>query len=363
MPQAEFEQRVARLKAAMEAEKIDLLITYGTAFNESGETSYLTNFMVRLPQGTIVIVPRQGPIVLIFEGGSRNLLSVHDVTWVADVRASADCAKEAVKYLKEKKLIPSRVGLAKVRDRMPHQQYRLLMEGLQGSTIMASDHLLDSQRVMKSAREIDEMRRCGLIVKAGLGFLASAHFRSMNEGQIDALLRRQARLDGAEDVRILLGKPGAKNWSLRPAEDSDLSEGERCIVYVACAFERYWTEAARTFTVNRSSFTESDVGEVVSLYEKARAALKPGTTTAALYKEIMDSASGSGLDMITDYGFGGSIGQSLDEWPFFTLKEGVDLKQGMAFSLRLMTKHKGQGASMIGNTLLVGPDGGEALTA
>lgn len=363
MPQAEFEARIARLRSAMEAAGVDVLLTYGTAFNESAETSYLTNFIVRLPQGTIVIVPKKEPVVLIFEGGSRNLLSVHDVTWVAEVKASADCAKEAVKYLKEKGLVPSRIGLAKVRERMPHAQYRLLMEGLGGSTIVDSSGLLDNERMVKSEREIDEMRRSGRTVKACFEFLTSARFASMNEHQVDALVRRQARLEGAEDVRVLIGKPGHADWSLRPAVDSTLSEGDTLIVYLACAFERYWTEAVRTFKVGRSSLEAYGSIGVTSLYEKVRAAVKPGLSTTLLYGEIMKGAQDFGLGLIADYGFGGSIGQGLDEWPSISPKVDMKLKQAVCLSLRLAAQDKAAGAVMVGDTVLVGTAGSEVLTA
>ena len=110
----------------MKKEGIDVLLLYGNGFNEYGNYCYLSNYMIRLPQGAIVAVPQKGELTLMFEGASRGVPSVKKMTWIDDVRPSGDVSKECVKYLKEKKLISSVIGFVGLKRLMPNHQLQFL---------------------------------------------------------------------------------------------------------------------------------------------------------------------------------------------------------------------------------------------
>jgi len=67
--------------------------------------------------------------------------------------------------------------------------------------------------MVKSTKESDQIRRAGRIVKKAFDFIGSARFDGMSEQLLDAMVRREARLEGAGDFGCSLGW-GAKKDGL-----------------------------------------------------------------------------------------------------------------------------------------------------
>ncbi|MBW2078388.1 MAG: aminopeptidase P family N-terminal domain-containing protein, partial [Deltaproteobacteria bacterium] len=155
LPETEFQERIERIKEKMKKQGIDVLFLYSSGFNEYGNACYLTNFVVRLPQGTLVAVPQDGEITLFFEGSSRMLPTVKKTVWVEDITACRDVSQEMVKYLKENNLIPSKIGFAGIRQLMPYNQYQFLSESLDQCEIVDVDQIIKDMRMVKSSREQD----------------------------------------------------------------------------------------------------------------------------------------------------------------------------------------------------------------
>ena len=362
MPTAEFQERVKRLTRGMKKEGIDVLILYGNTFNEYGNPCYLSNHLMRLQRGDLVTVSQKGDVTLIFEGASRGLTSVKKMTWIKDVRACGDVPRECITSLKEKKLIPSTVGFAGVRQLMPNNQLEFLIESLGQSRIVDADHLIREARMVKSPREIDQISRASRILARALTFISETPFPNLSERLLEATVCRETRLEGAEDFRMMIAKPKAGTWAFRPSEETSLSPGETVIVYLAVEFERYWAEGARTYTVKDSSLVLVPSEEVGLLYERLIRGIKPGKDSAQFYREAMREIKKSKAEFIPDYGLGEGIGLGIKEFPVFAPKKGVPLKEGNCFSLRLLVKDKTLGAVMIGNTVLLTKKGPEVLT-
>ncbi len=360
MPESEFETRVERIRAQMKKSAIDLLLLYGRGLNEYADPCYVSNFIIRLPRGTIALVPLEGPVVLFFEGASRGLPSLLLTTWVRELKPAGNVAKECAQYLKEKGLVPCSVGLGRLAEMMPYQEFRVLKEALAGCKIVDAARMLPNLRMIKSTKEIDEIRRAGRILKKGFELVSSMCSDGMSEQFLEAMVRKQARLEGAEDVRMLFGRSGEKK-RLRPPENRSIGQGHALIINAAVEFERYWAEAVKTFMVKEDSFSEI-ASDATAVYGRAVDAIKPGRTVSRLYKDLLEDARRSGLELLSDYGLGGGIGLSLNELPVINEKGAQKLKEGMCLSLRLAVKDKTYGSTMFGNTLLVRKNGAEVLT-
>ena len=140
-------------KEGDEKEGIDLLLLYGNGFNEYGNYCYLSNTIIRLPQGAMVAVPQKGDLTLMFEGASRGISSIKKLTWIDDVRASGDVSKECVNYLKEKNPSSFCRGMCgpEALDAVSSAQF--LLDSLPGCKIVDSDRLLNELRMVKSRME------------------------------------------------------------------------------------------------------------------------------------------------------------------------------------------------------------------
>ena len=67
--------------------------------------------------------------------------------------------------MKEKGLVPCTVGLGRLEEQMPYQEFRALKEALAGCTIVDAARILAEPSHDKVNREIDEISRAGRIVK------------------------------------------------------------------------------------------------------------------------------------------------------------------------------------------------------
>ena len=362
MPVEEFQERVKKIRKAMKEEEIDLLLLYGNGFNEYGNYSYVSNTITRLPQGSMVAVPLKGEVTLMFEGASRGVSSVKKMTWIDDVRASGNVSKECVAYLKEKQLTSCVIGGVGLKRLMPNDQYQLLRGSLPGCKIVDSDRWLNELRMVKSRMEVLQIRRAGRIVSRIFDFITNTPFVEPPENVLEAVARREARLEGAEDFRMMILKPSEENGAFRPPEERPIRSGDRIIIYLAVEFERYWAEAVRTFTFADSSFKETLPDHVKTLYENILQGMKIGKRMSQLHRETMAKIAKAKLKEISGYGMGQGIGLSLKELPLIAKEDRTILADGMCLSLRLGIRDKELGVVMTGDTIYLSSKGPEVLT-
>lgn len=363
MPEMEYRQRILRIQETMKKENMDVLLVYGEGLNRYGNAAYLSNYATKMPWGAFVIVPREGDITLLFQGGSRELKAVQKITWIEDIRSSMNLTQTCLEQMKEKNLIPSRVGIAGPRKLMPVHEFQSLLEGTSRCEVIEADHILNGMRMIKSPKECDQMRRTSRIVAQGFDFITDMPFTSPTERGLDALVDREMRLEGVEDVRLLFGKPKETSWAMRPAEDLRLSDGDTVIIYLALSFERYWAEGIRTYIFKDARFKNPAVENGMALYHQIISEMKPEKKASAYYEEVHSEFKKSSLESISDYGIGQGIGLDLHESPYINSSDQTRMKQGMCFAIRLTMKDKKIGAVMTGDTFILTENGPEKLAS
>ncbi len=370
MPKREFLQRVAKIRKAMTKEGIDVLLVYGSGVNDYGNQCYVSNFVTKLTAGALVSIPRKGDLTLFFEGSSRELKLGQRVTWIDDVRSSlagvfsstGSLAGDCVNYLQERELIPSKIGFVGLRELMSYRELQRLVEGVKACKIVDAGHVIRNMRMIKSQRECDQIRRASRLVSNAFGAIPGMILAHMDERSLEAKIDWALRLQGAEDVRILLAKPRDAAWALRPAAEVPISAGETVIVYLAASFERYWAEGVRTFVAEKSSFAKADDEKANELYQRVAAAMQPGKSTAQFYKEALKEIGRNAAAGLPAHGLANGIGLGLKEFPVMSGKEAGQLAEGMCFALRIVVQDQKTGAVMTGNTIYVSEKGPEGLT-
>jgi Xaa-Pro aminopeptidase len=370
MPKREFLQRVTKIRKAMAKGGIDVLLVYGSGVNDYGNQCYVSNFVTKLTAGALVIIPRKGDLTLFFEGSSRELKLGQRVTWIDDVRSSlagifsstGSLAGDCVHYLQEHKLIPSRLGFAGLRELMSYRELQRLVEGVKGCKVVDAGHIIRDMRTIKSQRECDSVRRASRLVSNAFGVIPGMLLTQMDERSLEAKIDWTLRLQGAEDVRVLLAKPQDAAWALRPAAAAPISPGEAVIVYVAASFERYWAEGIRTFIAERTSLAEADDEKANELYQRVAAVMQPGKPTAQFYKDADKETGRNAVARTPIHGLANGIGLGLKEFPVISGKETGQLAEGMCFALRIAVQDQKMGALMTGNTIYLSEKGPEVLT-
>jgi Xaa-Pro aminopeptidase len=184
----------------------------------------------------------------------------------------------------------------------------------------------------------------------------------MDERNMEAKLDWAARVQGAEDVRILLARPKRQGWAMRSAEKTSLSPNDTVIAYLAASFERYWAEGIRTFVVKKPSLAEVNDEKANELYKQITAGLKPEKPVSQFYQEAMEEFRRKNVRYIPDYGLGHGIGLSPEEPPVMGDKDPNRLAEGMCLVLRIAIEDQERGAVMMGNTICLSEAGTEVLT-
>jgi Xaa-Pro aminopeptidase len=362
MPKAEFLGRVEKIKSHMQQRGIDVLLVYANGGDEYGGPCYFSNYIMKMPQGAVVAIARTGEVTLICEGFARDLPGVKSITWVEDIRSCDNASKQTVAFLKEKKLIPSTIGVAGLEASMPYEQFQFFLKSTEACKVVPADDVIGEMRMIKSQREVDQIRRSSRIVSRIFNNLSQMSFSLVNEKRLEAVMGRDAYLEGAEDVRMLIAKPKERSWTLRPLGDVPLSADDRVILYLAVEFERYWAEGVRTYLFKDTAFIKPDTEPVNALYNQIVGSMTPRKRASQLYREVVDKIKANSMDVILDYGFGQGIGLSIQEPPIFTDEDATSLQEGMCLTFRLAIKHGEMGTFMMGDTIYLSKDGPEVLT-
>jgi len=373
MPESEFRTRVDRIVKEMRKRRMKVLLLYGIGQNDYGYPCYVTNYLTKMPQGAMAVITDKGEVALICEGFARDAALIKDTTWVKEIRSSETLSRTCVQYLQEKKLIPSTLGFAGLRQHMPCREFEVLSEATRGCRIVDAGDMVNRMRMIKSGREIDQVRRAARLVARLFDSIARASFPAFNERAVEALIYRLGYLDGAEDVRILTARsagarprgqrPGEKDETLRPPDDRTISGGDVVVVHLAVEFERYWAEGTRTYRAEGISLAESTPDVVRSLYGRITQGLVPGKTASGFYREALAKVKRSRIPFVADYGLGGGIGLSGQELPLLSADDGTLLKEGMTLSLRLAVTAPETGLAMLGDTVCLSGNGPEILTS
>jgi Xaa-Pro aminopeptidase len=254
LPQSEVDARIARLRAAMQAEKLDALLVYGDMWH-SGGLAYVTNFHpfdARMP-GFAVLTPTLLEAVL--KVSSRDLTFISPFIWApaqpSDFLAN-DLAGQVEDIIMREGLQTKRVGFAGA-ALMPPALAAAIKPIFPNGTIPA-DALLNALRAQKTSAERAILRLAATKGEAAIAEIAAHVAPGVNETELAAFADYAARKAGAQDVEFLMHTqgdrmPAAGNTSsfpFRPHTERALERGEHVGVYLTLQFHGYWTELSQS---------------------------------------------------------------------------------------------------------------------
>jgi Xaa-Pro aminopeptidase len=350
MPIEEFQARGERLRAAMAQRELDALLLYGSNPNGCGHPTWLSNYIVKLPFAALVVLPRDGAPALLFQGATRGRAAAQATTWIEDVRPCWNMAETCLEVVGERRLTNARIGLAALPRLMPHADWRMLATGLSAATLVDAEDLVDRCRAIKSEREVAQIRHASEIVHVALESITRVP-ASIGEWHLVAHVMREARLQGAEDIRVLIAKPREAESAFRPVEDIPFADREAVSVLLAASWERYWSEAVRTFRVAADRFESAFDDALVERFHSLTGLLTAGTTTALWSRETLGRMTHAETSAIAPYGIGHGIGVTPEEWPALA-DDDTMVAAGMSFAVRAAFE-SAQGLIWHGDTVVV----------
>jgi len=257
--------------------------------------------------------------------------------------------------------------------------------------------LVRGQRSVKSAAELEVMRRAGRKLAAAFAEIPSFLRAGMREidvaAEIEARLRRAGN-EGSPRLRapnmelftglVCAGESGADPGAFDgPVAGRGLSAaypvgpslravaaGEPVFVDYTALFEGYIVDMTRVFAVGELSPDLARALDVaIAIQDELAPRLVPGQVPADLFSRAADRAEaaglaghfmGSGDDAARFVGHG--IGMELDELPVLAPGFHEPLRAGQVVALEPKFLFPGRGAVGVENTWAVTPRGGEKLT-
>ena len=333
MPVEEFRGRADRLRVAMADRGLDALLLYGRNLNGCGHPTWLANYIVKLPFAALVVLPREGEAALMFEGATRGRKAAAATTWIEDVRPCWDMAATCLSVLTERGLTTARIGLAAMPRLVPHHEWQALAAGLAGASCVDAEALVNRERAVKSDREIAQIRRATAIVHQAFDSMAQTP-RPTGEWRLVADVMRALRMQGAEDIRVLIARPQDVGSSFRPPEDVALREGETIGVLLAASWERYWSEAIRSFRVVAHRLEPAWPADLDARFHALIARLPSSATTGEWADATLAAMTPAESGAIAPYGFGHGIGITPEEWPPLAPRDQTPVQRGMCFVVR-----------------------------
>ena len=347
MPIEEYLDRANRLRALMDRDGLDAMLLYGNGLNRCGHPTYISNYIVKLPFSALVVLPRDGEPALMFEGATRGRSAAQATTWIEDVRPCWAMAETCLDVLADRGLMAATIGLAGMPRLVPHADWTTLAAGLGQARIVDAEDLIDRQRAVKSVREISQVRRASQIVHRSFEALPAS-----KESSLAAHVIREARGQGAEDIRLMVARPEPDGWALRPPEDAEIREGETVALVLSASWERYWSEATRTFVARGDRLEPVWDDEADARFRSLIAGVRPGVAVADWVASALALSTPAERRAIGPHMLGHGIGVTPEEEPALSAGSRAVIASGMCFVVRAALSTV-RGVALHGDTIVV----------
>jgi D-alanyl-D-alanine dipeptidase len=351
----EFAQRVERIRAEMERQRVDYLLV-GPSTDLVFTIGYNTKLSERL---TMLVVPREGMPQLVmpdFELPAVASLPAlfEPLPWSDGVDAAAFGAS----LFKGKGSLRIGVG-AQLQARF---LIDLIAAGLQADFVNG-DIVLAPVRVRKSAYEIDALRQASRVTDEVIDELERLPLEGTTELELVGTLQRLVAEHGNEPVGTGLAAFG-ENAAAPHHHSSDRAArpGDAVIVDYGGTWSHYRADITRMLHLGAPSDEFRRVYDVVNqanqvAFERVAPGVPAQEIDAAAREHIQQAGYGDFFLHRTGHG----IGLDIHEPPYIVRGNGDPLEPGMAFTIEPGIYLEGLFGVRVEDVVLVTPDGAERL--
>ncbi|MFN8925652.1 MAG: M24 family metallopeptidase [Rhodospirillales bacterium] len=349
--------RRGRLLAAMAAEDLDAVVLYGNAW-QNDYMRYAADFGI-LEGEAIAVVTRDGQVTLHLDDpgeGERASLECPDVAivvapdLVGTVGALLTRLGNRRTAAGPKRHLPH--GLAKRRDEFRFED---------------ATRLLDRLLMVKAEDELAAVRRASRLADEGYAVFRDAARAGRQDFELVAAIEAFFRGHGVDDNFMIIGVGGPEVRGMAPPTGRRLQPGDLVTTELTPCVDGYYVQICRTLVLGEPSAVQRRAfGVFHEALEAGIAAVRPGVTAADVARAENDVFRRYGLgDFVTsEYTRvrGHGLGLFPDTKPHILEDVETELVEGMSLIVHPNTYHPEAGYIVLGDSLIVGPDGAEVLT-
>lgn len=350
MDRQEFERRYAAIREMMRKEGVDCLLVAGLAddFNR-GNIRYVTGY----GRGGYCVFPLEGtPVFLMSPGQSsspktRKLVEAFDLL---DLRETDNTAAQVKKELSRFHR-GNQIGIIG-RECLSVPVYLAVKEGF-GEKLVDTTKIFEQLRSIKSAEEIEKMRRAATIADEVYHVLKKTIRPRLSDYEIYGLVKKTIYEMGCEYSFDLIDASGSRmNMTFWPTGER-LKANNTLFMEITPAYQGYYAQLPVTLPVGKYP---PQIKKMVGVWEKANQAaldiLRPGTKVSDVYHALVDTVRRNGY--ISPLRPGHAIGlDALDFWSITETNTRI-LQAGMTLAIHpsIMTEIGGDACGM-GYTYLI----------
>lgn len=367
---SEFETRWKKVRAAMEAASVDLLMVIAPTH---------INYLIGTPakgyqELEVLFFPLEDRPLTIFTRRTEVEL-LRDQSLAENVRGwgggtPEDPVEALLGLMKEKGFLNSRIGLEVPAYYLHPYEHKRIVEFLGESLVMDATDLVGRVKLIKSPAEIGYIRQAAGILDIGLEAGIGAIREGNSERDVSAAIHC-AMLSAGSDIpsspmNFLTGPRSA--YAHGEPSDRVMKNGDFMHIQYGAHYRRYCSTLGRQFCLGAPTAKMQEVYDVVrDAGDACIAEMKPGVRAQIPHEAARKVIAGAGMERYRIHFSGYALGAAFPPtWvePLF-LESGSEtiLEPGMVIAVEppVLGREDGIGARLIDN-LLITADGAEILS-
>jgi Xaa-Pro aminopeptidase len=359
---AEFEERLARLRAAMRGREVEAML-----IDDSEILAYFTGYETSLNLYRACLVPLDREPTMVLR--RLDVAPFREQAWFQGCLAFEDVDDPAAivaQALHAAGFSGARIGFDPGSHAMSVKTFETLKAALPQAAFVPMPHIPWELRLVKSEAEIARITRAAAIADSTMLDIAAEARHGMTTRDATAIAVRQFVARGGDEQYV--GRIAAgRGWDFLhcPVTDEPLDEGDVLHVELAPSFAGYSARLMRSVVIGPVGAERAALAERLAALQEAQfEAMRPGALASDVDRVLREGVLAAGLRdsyaNITGYSLGYYSRQLLRSSDFtrsFHPKAQWRLEAGMVF--HMYTSAAGLSFS---ETIAVRPDGAKRLT-
>ncbi|MSO79218.1 MAG: aminopeptidase P family protein [Acidimicrobiia bacterium] len=347
--------RIPRLRTAFEAVGVDALLV-----TRLPNIQYLTGFTGSA--GMLLVEPDAA--ILVTDGRyaqqSREQLGSHRLDARIEIAATAAEQREVLRTANAGR---ARLGLEA--HGVTWAQQRSFAEWLPTLDLVPTESCVEALRAVKEPGEVARIRAACAIADDALGSVLPKLHDGPTErefaGALEWAMRERGAVRPSFETIVAAGPNGAKPHA-RPS-DRKIGPGELVVIDFGCVVDGYCSDMTRTVSVGDPGADARRVWDVVAASQRAgRDAVRAGVGCATVDRASRAVIEDAGWGDTFAHGTGHGVGLEIHEAPRVSATADATLETGHVVTVEPGVYLPGVGGVRIEDTVVVTPDGAEALT-
>jgi Xaa-Pro dipeptidase len=233
---------------------------------------------------------------------------------------------------------------------------------------VSATYLVEELRRVKSADELDRIRKASVLADQGYQYFANAAEPGMTEYELVAEVESFLKSRGAEDNFMLIASGGTEVTGMKPPTERKLQVGDSVTTELTPQVDGYWAQICRTLVIGEPNAKQREAFAIFAEAQKAAEdLLRPGVNVSDVARVQNDVFRKYGYGDYTGPKYtrvrGHNLGLHPDENPYVLEDVSYIVKEGMVIIAHPNTYLPLSGYMVFGDTLLVTADGCVALNS